>query len=677
MIVLSSATYDSGALDDKALGLTIDPAGNIFITGTSGSDYLSLKYSKTLVQGPAQPYVNGASANIPGGIAVDGLGNILVAGMEEGPSSQDYLLLKYASNFSSLVSSAAYDGGYYDRATALLTDDQNNVFVTGFSNDGTTDNFYTIKYNSSLIKISTADFESGDMDQAYAMTFSGSDLIVAGFTKTGGTNYDVRLIRYDGNLNQLPSPAPFDTGSDDRGVGLAVDSGGNIIVLARQVAATANFLLLKYDSALTTLLSSAVYDSGGADSPAGVAVDSSDNIIVTGSVNPGTFDYLTVKYDSSLNIISTASYDGGLTDQVNAIAVDPDDNVVITGQTYGSTFDYFTIKYNASPVISEVTPLYIGETSNVTLTGKGLLADTLVAFTDTAISTGAASYNSGQITLSVTPSTAVILGITTITVTNSNGEYYTSASLPRTRLRQTIPAGQSAAITAVTKLGSISISVPSGSFPLQETITLSPEAAASGDIQQVGEALFVAGTPSTSSLANMTVTLRYSVADLGTYPEGSLSLAYYDTASGWVTLPSSVNTSAKTVTAVAKAASNKYAVIKAVSSGGGGGGGAGGSGVPAKVYPNPYRPGSGGSFDQSDLGAGIVFAGLTAGQAFKLTILDLAGQLVYQKSAAADGAGRYLWDTKTVSGGEAASGVYLYTITGSGEPRKGKFSIIR
>ena len=57
--------------------------------------------------------------------------------------------------------------------------------------------------------------------------------------------------------------------------------------------------------------------------------------------------------------------------------------------------------------------------------------------------------------------------------------------------------------------------------------------------------------------------------------------------------------------------------------------------------------------------------------------MDLAGQLVYQKSASADASGKYLWDTKTASGGNATTGVYIYYIKGGGEPVKGKFSIIR
>ena len=682
MIVLASATYDSGAGDDRATAATVDAAGNIFVTGNSGNDFLSVKYSKTLALtvGAASVYSNGGSGNIPGGIAVDGLGNIIVAGMENGGAN--YVTLKYSANFGALLSSAAYTGGVFDRANAVRTDDQNNIYVTGYSNNGT-DDFHTIKYSPALNQVSSAAYDSGDMDQAAAMTFNGDYLIVAGLTKTGGTNDDVRLVRYDKNLAYLPPAVSFDSGGGDTAVGVAVDGDGNVIVAARRVltGGTADFLTLKYDSTLTTLISSAVYDSGGADNPKGVAVDASGNITVSGFTNiAGAVDFFSIKYDPALNVLSTAAYNGGLADLLNAVAVDAEDNVIAVGESYTASNNYFTVKYNASPRVTEVSPLYIGETANVTLTGRGLLADTAVTFADTLISTGAASYNSGQLTLPVTPAPSVILGFTTITVTNANGEYYTSAALARTRLRQSIPAGQAATINAMTGLGQVTVSVPAGSFALQETITLSPEAAASGDIQQAGEGLFVAGNPSTTSLQNLTVTLRYALADLGDYPEAALSLGYYDSAAGWVTLPSTVNTAAKTVTASAKAANNKYAVIKAVSSGGGGGigGPGGGSGIPAKVYPNPYRPGSGGNFDDSTLGAGIVFAGLAAGGSFDLTIVDLAGQLIYQKSATADSEGRYLWDTKSVSGAETATGVYIYYIKGgSGDPRKGKFAIIR
>ena len=60
MIVITSATYDSGG-EDRAYAVTADADGNIFLTGNTGQDYLSQKYSKTLVVSPTAQvlYTNG------------------------------------------------------------------------------------------------------------------------------------------------------------------------------------------------------------------------------------------------------------------------------------------------------------------------------------------------------------------------------------------------------------------------------------------------------------------------------------------------------------------------------------------------------------------------------------------------------------------------------------------
>lgn len=675
MIVLSSATYDSGA-EDKAYALATDADGNVFLTGTSGDNYLSQKYSKTLVLSPTaqQPYANGNTSNNAKGIALDGLGNIIVVGEENNTSDLDYLVLKYSPNFAALLSSAVYDNGEYNSAAAVKTDSQNNIFVTGYSAFAGNKDFYTIKYSAELNKLSTAAYDGGGIDEATAIAVDHSDnVIVAGYIQNG-TSYYYMVVKYDNNLSTIAFNSFGSGNGNDRATGVVVDSNDNIIVTGRQNdGVTQNYCTRKYDSFLN-FLSSAVYNSGGADIPTGVAVDSSDNIIVTGHSNN---NYFTIKYDRYLNEISSSSYDGGFTDLSNAIATDADDNVIVTGQSYsGTNFNYFTVKYNASPRLTEVSPLYIGESANVTLKGRGLLADSAVVFQDPGISTGAVSLVSGQITMPVTPAATVTLGVTTVTVTNTNGESFTSCSLAYTRLRRTVLAGQPETINAMTKRGQVTVAIPSGAFPYQETVTIYTVPVAAGDLRQVGEALYFSVANSSPPVSDISIKLRYSVADLGTYPEGSLSLAYYDAAAGWVGVPSSVDTFERSVTGSTRAINVKFAVVKEAQ-GSGPGGGSGGSGIPARVYPNPYRPGSGGNFDQSALGDGIVFAGFGAGQAFKLTIVDMAGRLVYQKSAVADSTGKYLWDTRTVSGGKAASGVYIYLLEGSGGPKKGKLSIIR
>jgi hypothetical protein len=97
----------------------------------------------------------------------------------------------------------------------------------------------------------------------------------------------------------------------------------------------------------------------------------------------------------------------------------------------------------------------------------------------------------------------------------------------------------------------------------------------------------------------------------------------------------------------------------------------------AHVYPNPYKPGSGGAFDRSAFGDGVVFEGLPASAEIK--VFSMAGALVADLDAS-DGTGRYLWNARNRSGSRVASGVYFYIITNkadSGDKTTGKLAIIK
>ena len=92
------------------------------------------------------------------------------------------------------------------------------------------------------------------------------------------------------------------------------------------------------------------------------------------------------------------------------------------------------------------------------------------------------------------------------------------------------------------------------------------------------------------------------------------------------------------------------------------------------VYPNPYRPNSGGLNDRSALGNGIVFSGLTAGARIK--IFTVAGERV-NELLDDNGDGLIVWDGTTDTGATAASGVYFYHVGSSGEAVRGRVAIIR
>lgn len=104
---------------------------------------------------------------------------------------------------------------------------------------------------------------------------------------------------------------------------------------------------------------------------------------------------------------------------------------------------------------------------------------------------------------------------------------------------------------------------------------------------------------------------------------------------------------------------------------------AAGSTADVFAYPNPYKPGSGGNFDQSALGEGIVFESLP--QKAKIRIFNIAGGLVADLNAD-DGTGRFRWNARNGNGTRVASGLYIYLVTNIDDPddkKSGKITIIK
>jgi hypothetical protein len=95
------------------------------------------------------------------------------------------------------------------------------------------------------------------------------------------------------------------------------------------------------------------------------------------------------------------------------------------------------------------------------------------------------------------------------------------------------------------------------------------------------------------------------------------------------------------------------------------------------VYPNPYEPGTGGRFDNSVFGEGVIFENLT--QRARIRIFNIAGELVADLEETY-GNGRCIWDIRNPSGDKVASGVYIYYITNpddSSQKAKGKIAILK
>ncbi len=80
------------------------------------------------------------------GITIDGGGNIIVTGYVDNGTNDDYFTIKYNSDLSMAITSATYNGptGFYDRAFGVVIDGGENIIVAGTSVDGINMNYFTI-----------------------------------------------------------------------------------------------------------------------------------------------------------------------------------------------------------------------------------------------------------------------------------------------------------------------------------------------------------------------------------------------------------------------------------------------------------------------------------------------------------------------------------------------------
>lgn len=196
--------------EDAAFDLAVDHAGNVYITGYS----LNTPYMTDCFAARYDPsgnlmwtaYYNGPGNGNDYGYAIDldSQGNVYVAGHSRGigESNDDYVTIKYNSDgVEQWVVRYDGPGNTPDRATALMVDDLDNIYVTGGSPDsGTSTGFATIKYNSAGVEQWVVQYHDPNTFAGVRdMTIDDSgNVYLAGHIDQGqGVNANYLTIKYD------------------------------------------------------------------------------------------------------------------------------------------------------------------------------------------------------------------------------------------------------------------------------------------------------------------------------------------------------------------------------------------------------------------------------------------------------------------------------------------------
>lgn len=365
------ATYSGFNNDiDNANAIVVDNSNNIIVTGFSLSngtsyDFTTIKYDPSGNEIWVRKYNgSGNGSDIAKSIVADDSGNVYVTGESYGGifTSYDIATIKY--NSAGVQQWAVrYNGpaNGNDGGNSIAIDNSHNIYVTGQSLgvNGNLD-IVTIKYNSSGIQQWAANYNGpgNGLDAGVkVLTDNQNYVFVTGYSTGIGSGYDYAVIKYDlQGAEQWVYRFNGSANNNDIITSAALDNSGNIYVTGVMntdaSGNSANYATIKINSSGNAVWGVAYNGpANNNDSATAITVNNSGEVFVTGkSMGTGTsFDYATVKYNSSGVLQNVTRYNGtgNSIDAASSIALDNFGNTYISGTSIGngSAEDFLTIKY--------------------------------------------------------------------------------------------------------------------------------------------------------------------------------------------------------------------------------------------------------------------------------------------------------------------------------------------
>ena len=359
-----SVIYNGPSNDyDEPFGLVADASGNIYVTGMSYSaitnyDIILVKYNSSGIEQWVRSWSNaGSLSDIPNDITIDVAGNIYITGESSITTSSNYITLKYNSA-GSLQWAKQYNAG---TAHCIEADAAGNVYVTGqgeFTTSGS--DFLTIKYNSVGDSLWVRRYGSVDFNErptAFALDQNGNCYITG--TVTPGNTSGFLTVKYNtAGVQQWVAGNDSANKPED----VEVDILGNVYVTGSSFAGTsANCATIKFNSSgvrqwisIYNYLPEALGDYAN-----DLELDAAGNVYITGSsqTQGGTNrDVLTVKYNNDGVEKWVARYDAANSEEAFALALDAPGNVYIAGyRTITPNTDFLTIKYSQTVGINQIS----------------------------------------------------------------------------------------------------------------------------------------------------------------------------------------------------------------------------------------------------------------------------------------------------------------------------------
>ena len=303
---------------DRSHDLAVDNDGNVYVTGfsvhivdpvrSSGEDFVTFKYDTDGQKIWQANYDWNISTDQALAMTIDGAGNVYVTGKVNAPAYH-WATIKYNSS-GQQEWVTEYKGDVTNNSHEpidIALDEAGNVYVSGFSsNIDNNKDFCTIKYNPSgveqWVKIYNGPGNRNDIPTSFAVDASGN-IYVTGISIGVDTKEDYCTIKYNTAGNEEWIVRHNGTlGGPDEVNSIALDKDGNIYITGTSivnVTSLNDIVTIKYDDKGNKIWQTEFNGpSYTLDEGKVVYVDDDGNVYVTGVIfgSSSVMDFCTIKY---------------------------------------------------------------------------------------------------------------------------------------------------------------------------------------------------------------------------------------------------------------------------------------------------------------------------------------------------------------------------------------------
>lgn len=304
--------------NDYGVQLAVDNStGDIYVAAVIGvvdnldTDIGLLKYNSSGVLQWSDTWDANDGYDSPTDIALDGSGNIYMVGAAQSTSGlPDFVALKYTTS-GTLLWQSYYDYAGFQDVAATVDILPTYIQVNGVS----ASTYYDLDNASIKLDPSDGSFLSG---ARVAIPGAGMDMptdIISdannNFYVTGrlnnGSNDDIQIYKINDNF-LIDWVKTYDGGADDLSSGIGVDGSGNVYVCGTSTDANGfkHYKTIKYSASGVQQWVKEYKAEGNNDAIAsGIHVEANGSLFVTGTVSEGANSYFTTVYYSTSGDIET------------------------------------------------------------------------------------------------------------------------------------------------------------------------------------------------------------------------------------------------------------------------------------------------------------------------------------------------------------------------------------